>query len=347
MQSGGSRSYILRIPDNYDNARPYRLIFAYPLARRHHGGCRRRRGERGRLVVLRAEGAGGRQHHLRCSAGHRQRLAQFRWPGSDVHGRHGRAHSRRFCVDTTRVFALGFSYGGGMSYALACGRPTVFRAVAVYSGGVLSGCEGGTQPVAYLGIHGLGDNVLGTSGGRSMRDRFVMNNGCTDQEPARAEPRQPDAHVHDLPRLHGRISCQMVRVRRWSHDRAWWTAAVTTAPGPGPRPRPGSSSRSSSSRTSERSKPREAWGFAAAKNLLGMSENTAAICTALAVSSSTSAQPCPAIRPRREADIAAEQASELTLISEAALECDLRQRLAGCDQMTRAFDALPQHVLIR
>ena len=39
------------------------------------------------------------------------------------------------CVDTTEVFALGFSYGGSMSYALACARPTVFRAVAVYSGG--------------------------------------------------------------------------------------------------------------------------------------------------------------------------------------------------------------------
>jgi len=31
------------------------------------------------------------------------------------------------CVDTTQVFALGFSYGGSMSYALACARPNVFR----------------------------------------------------------------------------------------------------------------------------------------------------------------------------------------------------------------------------
>jgi poly(3-hydroxybutyrate) depolymerase len=28
-------------------------------------------------------------------------------------------------VDTTRLFALGFSYGGGMSYAIACARATV------------------------------------------------------------------------------------------------------------------------------------------------------------------------------------------------------------------------------
>ena len=41
------------------------------------------------------------------------------------------------CVDTTQLFAMGFSYGGGMSYAIACARPTVFRAVAVYSGAQL------------------------------------------------------------------------------------------------------------------------------------------------------------------------------------------------------------------
>lgn len=31
------------------------------------------------------------------------------------------------CIDTAQRFALGFSYGGAMTYALACSRPTVFR----------------------------------------------------------------------------------------------------------------------------------------------------------------------------------------------------------------------------
>ncbi|WP_460518312.1 cellulose binding domain-containing protein [Flindersiella endophytica] len=70
-----------------------------------------------------------------------------------------------------------------MSYALACGRANVFRAVAVFSGAQLSGCGGGTQPIAYLGIHGIGDSVLNISQGRSLRDRFVANNGCTPQNP--------------------------------------------------------------------------------------------------------------------------------------------------------------------
>ena len=42
------------------------------------------------------------------------------------------------CVDTTRIFSMGFSYGGGMTYELACARAKVFRAAAVYSGAQLS-----------------------------------------------------------------------------------------------------------------------------------------------------------------------------------------------------------------
>jgi hypothetical protein len=75
-----------------------------------------------------------------------------------------------------------------MSYAIACARANVFRGVVLYAGGVLSGCEGGNQPIAYFGIHGLRDTTLPISGGRSMRDRFVRNNGCTPQNPP--EPAQ-------------------------------------------------------------------------------------------------------------------------------------------------------------
>jgi hypothetical protein len=75
-----------------------------------------------------------------------------------------------------------------MSYAIACARATVFRAVAVYSGANLSGCSGGTQPIGYFGIHGIHDSVLNISNGRSLRDTFVRNNGCTAQNPP--EPAQ-------------------------------------------------------------------------------------------------------------------------------------------------------------
>jgi poly(3-hydroxybutyrate) depolymerase len=91
------------------------------------------------------------------------------------------------CVNPAQRFATGFSWGGGMSYALACSRANVFRAVAVISGAQISGCSGGTRPIAYFGIHGISDSVLNITQGRSLRGRFVCNNGCTSQstrEPA-------------------------------------------------------------------------------------------------------------------------------------------------------------------
>ena len=85
------------------------------------------------------------------------------------------------CVDTTQLFSVGFSYGGAMSYSLACSRPTVFRAVAAIAApGAISGCSGGTQPMAYMGIHGVSDGI---QNGRALRDTFVRNNGCAAQSP--------------------------------------------------------------------------------------------------------------------------------------------------------------------
>jgi hypothetical protein len=63
---------------------------------------------------------------------------------------------------------------------------------AIAAPGQISGCSGGTQPVAYLGIHGISDNI---QSGRSLRDRFVRNNGCTAQNPP--EP-APGSRTHTL-----------------------------------------------------------------------------------------------------------------------------------------------------
>src|SRR6185312_6958396 len=55
------------------------------------------------------------------------------------------------CIDETRVFATGFSFGGGMAMALACTRADVFRAVAFFSGADLTNsCPTTlTKPIAY------------------------------------------------------------------------------------------------------------------------------------------------------------------------------------------------------
>ena len=53
--------------------------------------------------------------------------------------------------------------------------------MAVISGAQLSGCSGGTTPVAYLGIHGAADDVLPISLGRQLRDKWLQTDGCALQ----------------------------------------------------------------------------------------------------------------------------------------------------------------------
>jgi poly(3-hydroxybutyrate) depolymerase len=189
IQSGGqNRSFILRIPNNYDNTRQYRLIFGF-----HWYG-----GTAGDVDSGGSDGYNWSYYGLRRLADNADNSAIFVAPQGNGNGWANpggqdvtftddmiRRIENDLCVDTAQRFALGFSYGGAMSYALACARATTFRAVAVYSGAGLSGCSGGTQPVAYMGIHGISDNI---GGGRGLRDTFVRNNGCTPQNPP--EPAQ-------------------------------------------------------------------------------------------------------------------------------------------------------------
>ena len=184
--SGQNRSYILRVPTNYDNNHAYRLIFGFHWV----GGTANDVDSGG------TDGYNWSYYGLRRLADAANNSTIFVAPqglnngwansgGQDVTFVDDmlRQLEAGLCVDTTQVFSSGFSYGGAMTYALACARPTVFRGVAVYSGANLSGCSGGTQPVAYIGLHGIRDNVLPIANGRALRDTFVRNNGCTAQNP--------------------------------------------------------------------------------------------------------------------------------------------------------------------
>jgi len=188
QSSGQSRSYILRIPDGYSNTRPYRLIFAY-----HWRG-----GTMNDVASGGTSGSSWSYYGMQAQSNNSAILIAPQGIGNGWANSNGqdltftddliRLIENDLCVDTTQLFAMGFSYGGGMSYAIACARATVFRAVVVYSGAQLSGCSGGTQPIAYFGIHGISDSVLNISLGRSLRDTFVRNNGCAAQSPREPTP---------------------------------------------------------------------------------------------------------------------------------------------------------------
>ncbi|KAK4154128.1 putative feruloyl esterase C [Chaetomidium leptoderma] len=186
--NGKNRQYIIRVPNGYDSNKAYKLIFGFHW----RGGS------------MNDVASGGTDKEAWAYYG-MQRVGQESAILVAPHGLNGGWGNAGgediafvdamiadieagLCVDQGQRYAIGFSWGGAMSYSIACSRAKVFRGVAVISGGVLSGCSGGGDPIAYMGIHGVSDNVLGIDGGRGLRDKFVANNGCT-----KINPREPAA----------------------------------------------------------------------------------------------------------------------------------------------------------
>ncbi|KAK5657561.1 hypothetical protein OQA88_3134 [Cercophora sp. LCS_1] len=190
--NGKQRYFILNLPANYNNTHPYRLIFTF-----HALG--------GSGTQLSQGGAGAAYWGIPPAANN---TAIFISPNGQTAGSVGNlmgwgnrnnedvvfvddilsSLSSDLCFDTNLVFSTGFSYGGAISYAIACARPKVFRAVAVMSSNPISGCEGGTEPIAYYHQQGTKDQALPFRGALPMRDRYVKLNGCKAVVP---EPEPP------------------------------------------------------------------------------------------------------------------------------------------------------------
>lgn len=179
-----NRSYILRVPDNYNNQNPYRLVVAYHWLN-------------GNASQVANGGMGGSTDTPYYGLWNlAQNSTIFVAPeGLDSGWANTNGRDIAFtdailnqvqsnlCIDKSRIFATGFSYGAGMSNAIACSRANVFRGVALYAGAQISGCDGGNSPIAFFAAHGISDDVLNISQGRSLRDRYVRNNGCASQNP--------------------------------------------------------------------------------------------------------------------------------------------------------------------
>jgi predicted esterase len=197
----GDRNYNLKVPDNYDNNHPYRLILSYHwvggtaddvsnggVAKPYYG-----------LVDL-AQGStifaapDGTPNTIMGNSGNMWANSN----GSDVEFSRQLIEllESEFCVDKSRIFCEGFSMGGSMSYAMACGLGDVVRAVAVHSGGTMSGCAKHDKPVAYFMTHGTNDSVCKwPSYPIPLLEDFAKVNGCTDPSPSLSQ----DAMVSALP----------------------------------------------------------------------------------------------------------------------------------------------------
>ena len=205
MAANMQRRFVLSVPTNYDNTHPYRLIVSFH--QRDGNDIQNYNWQYYGLLPLSDNSTifvapNGQLNGSPCS-GMGDGEGSCGWPNpnnSDVALADAVVAEieENFCVDTNRIFATGWSYGGAMSYETACARPLgaengYIRGVAVYSGSpqITQGPCPPMKQVAYYGSHGTQDNVLQPSGGVSMAQDFAEINGCTWSNP----PTASGAHV--------------------------------------------------------------------------------------------------------------------------------------------------------
>lgn len=187
------REYILNVPASYDKDKPYRLIIAYHELNGDDNEMYRN--QYYHLLPLSNEttifvAPNGQKDGANCSS-----ASNCGWPnpnGSDLALADAVVAQveENFCIDTNRIFATGWSYGGSMSYKTACERPLgsdkgFVRGIAVYSAAQLSGNCTPSKAVAYYGSHGTSDSVLNYDGGVGLSQNFSKVNGCTWMTPAK------------------------------------------------------------------------------------------------------------------------------------------------------------------
>jgi polyhydroxybutyrate depolymerase len=178
--SGAQREYILTIPDGYDSSMPYKLVF----------GLHWRGGQASDVATGGTIGLGNYYGLYDLSDGNTIFVApeglDNGWAntgGGDIALMRAivALFEEELCIDLDRIFSVGFSYGGMMSFAIACEMGDVFRAIAPISGALYSGCGNGTDPIAMWGAHGTSDTVVPIGDGRGGLQEVLTRNNCGEQ----------------------------------------------------------------------------------------------------------------------------------------------------------------------
>lgn len=201
ITSGGmSREYIIDIPADYDPTHPYRLIFSWHQA---YGS------DTGNAIGQHPAGDGPNFNatdyaffglHREAAAANEpvifvapEGIGNLPWDfnrDSVLFDDLLALVDANLCIDDSRVFSTGFSFGAMMSYALSITRETKLRAVVAMAAANynLPGepTDKNTAPVAYMGTTGMSDttcpwvgNDAAKQGGKYCVLAHAQDNGCT------------------------------------------------------------------------------------------------------------------------------------------------------------------------
>jgi polyhydroxybutyrate depolymerase len=83
----------------------------------------------------------------------------------------------KHCIDTSRIYVMGFSWGGWMATQVACALGDQLRAMATVAGGGPMN-DANCKATSALIMHGTNDGSENISSGRTSRDHFVDLGAC-------------------------------------------------------------------------------------------------------------------------------------------------------------------------
>jgi hypothetical protein len=201
INSGGmSREYIIDVPSDYDPKLPYRLIFSWHQAYGSNTG--NAIGQTPAFPGPNFDAKNYAYFGLHREATAAKQPAIFVAPGGigDLPWDFNRdvalfdalleLISANLCIDESRVFATGFSYGAMMSYSLSITRQEKLRGVVAMAPANFNlpgqPVDMNGPPIAYMGTTGMSDtrcpwvnNEAKKEGGKYCALQHAEDNGCT------------------------------------------------------------------------------------------------------------------------------------------------------------------------
>ena len=181
----------LTMPENYDKDKPYRLVFGM----HYMGGSAKNVATREAYYGLRNQ-SGAKEntifvapHGYTTETDRSGKETENPWRCGD-----DKDHiffdefltylNENLCVDTSRVFSVGFSFGAMFSNSLAQDFQHRLRGVVVFAtmDQVIYLPKNKGLPIAWMGTVGMGDELCTPKLGRSARDRILKNNGKPDAD---------------------------------------------------------------------------------------------------------------------------------------------------------------------
>jgi polyhydroxybutyrate depolymerase len=170
--NGANAAFTITVPPGYDPATPTPLVFGFHGRNQTHIQFRTQDAANiqteigGRAVVA----------YLKSQAGPGWNFAEEVEPNVAFFNAVYDRMLADYCVDMSRIFAVGHSSGGYFANILACRYGDRLRGIGAVAGNTQEfDCEG---RVAAMVVHGVRDSVVSFAGGQQSRDTYRATNGC-------------------------------------------------------------------------------------------------------------------------------------------------------------------------